>query len=55
MTLERLDNNYTGELMTDKQVAEFLGCTINSVRKYIKRTDLGIPKTAVAEYLTKRG
>ena len=53
ITLERLDDTYKGELLTEKEVAEFLGCSINSVRKFIPRTRLGISKTAVADFLSK--
>ena len=52
--LERLDKAYPNkELLTDKEVAQFLGCSVTSSRKYLPRTPLGTSKFAVAKFITE--
>ena len=52
--LERLDQYTVGETLTFKQTAEFIGCSINTVKKYIPRSQFGIAKTTIADYLTRK-
>ena len=54
--LERLNEVYPdGELLTVRQAADFLGCSENSVRKYLPKTPLGVSKTTIAVFLSKGG